>query len=212
MDLIGDFGVIPLNYDSLSSFLGNYKSSKDKIVSLEQKGDIIRVKKGLYVVNPILLNKPLCKELIANHIYQQSYVSFETALGYYGLIPERVYTIKSASIKRTKSFSNKIGNFEYIQINQEYFSIGVRSEIINNNYAFLIACPEKALCDLIITSKTLRIQSIKSMQEYLFKDLRIDSDEFNKLKPEIIKECIEKTIKKRKELELVYKILRDESI
>lgn len=212
MNIIDEFGLIPLNYDSLSSFLGNYKSIKDKIVSLEKKGDIIRVKKGLYVINPLLLSNPLSKELIANHLYDQSYISFETALSYYGLIPERVYTMKSASIKRSKSFSNSIGNFQYIQIDQNYFSIGVRSEIVNNNYAFLIACPEKALCDLIVYSKALRLQSLKSMKEYLFEDLRIDSYEFKKLKSELIKECMEKTSKKRNELELLYKILNDESI
>jgi len=179
---------------------------------LEKKGDIIRVKKGLYVINPLLLQNLLCKELIANHLYQQSYVSFETALSYYGLIPERVYTIKSASIKRSKSFSNRIGNFQYIQIDQVYFSVGVRSEIVNNNYSFLIACPEKALCDLIVSSKMLRIQSLKSLKEYLFEDLRIDYYKFKKLKPEIVKECLSKTAKKRTELELLYKIFNDESI
>lgn len=63
--------------------------------NLEAAGKIIRLKKGLYVVDPKVSRIALSTEIIANHLYAPSYVSMQTALRYYGLIPEAVlyYTV-----------------------------------------------------------------------------------------------------------------------
>jgi predicted transcriptional regulator of viral defense system len=70
-----------------------------KIANLEQTGKIIRLKRGMYVVSPKVTRQLLSVELIANHIYGPSYVSMESALRYYGLIPEQVYVPGSYSRK-----------------------------------------------------------------------------------------------------------------
>ncbi len=165
---------------------------------MEKRSEIIRLKKDLYVNN----NVAISKELISNHLYGVSYISLETALAYYGIIPERVYAVRSMTTKRAKSFSTPLGNFEYKTVPADYFNIGLRQEIIENQYAFLIASPTKAICDMIVATPNLRIQSVKAMQKYLTEDLRIDVEVLKNLDKEIVRECVE-VGKKKNELGLL---------
>ena len=205
--VLNQFGIIPIDTAALKAALDDYKSPKDKITTLEQSGLLIRLKRGLFVVAPMVHNQPLSKELIANHIYGPSYISLQTALSFYGLIPERVHTVCSMTTKRSSSFINPLGNFDYITVPAAYFAIGIRQEIVNNNYAYLIATPEKALCDMIVETKGLKLQSIKAMQNYLEEDLRIDLSVIEHYDIDIINQCIELGSKKR-ELTLLYKLLQ----
>jgi len=116
-------------------------------------------------------------------------VSFESALSYHGLIPERVYIIKSATLKRKKNYSTPVGHFQYIHVPEYYYPVGLNLEIIDNSYAYIIASPEKALCDLILDTSGLRLQSAKSAGEYLISDLRIDPDYIVNFNENIIQEC-----------------------
>ncbi|MDR1345441.1 MAG: hypothetical protein LBK03_01890 [Bacteroidales bacterium] len=68
---------IPMQHAVLWEKLRDYRSPNDKIATMEKRGDIIRLKKGLYVVSDKISRKPLSRELIANHLYGPSYVSFE---------------------------------------------------------------------------------------------------------------------------------------
>jgi predicted transcriptional regulator of viral defense system len=205
--VLNQFGIIPIDTAALKAALDDYKSPKDKITTLEQSGLLIRLKRGLFVVAPMVHSQPLSKELIANHIYGPSYISLQTALSFYGLIPERVHTVCSMTTKRSSSFINPLGNFDYITVPAAYFAIGIRQEIVNNNYAYLIATPEKALCDMIVETKGLKLQSIKAMQNYLEEDLRIDLSVIEHYDIDIINQCIELGSKKR-ELTLLYKLLK----
>ncbi len=205
--MLEQFGIIPISFATLVSTLDGYKFPKDKISNLEKAGDLIRLKKGMFVVSPKLQNQPLSKELIANHLYGPSYISFESALSYYNFIPERVHIIRSMTLKRGRRFSTPLGNFEYTKAKNEYFKIGIHQEIIDNKYAYLIASPEKALCDMIVATPHLRIQSGKAMQEYLEQDLRIDLSSIKDYNTEIIKQCITFG-KKKMELTQLYKLLK----
>ncbi len=190
------FGTIPIDYNILTTALSGYQSPKDKISLLEKNGSIIRLKKGLYVVSSEISQQTLSRELMANHLYGPSYISLESALSFYGLIPERVYSVRSVTTKRAKHFSTKLGDFEYFTIPHDYFSIGIRQEIVNNEYAYLIATPEKAICDIILSTRNFRIQSIKAMQLFLEEDLRIDLSVIETFNSDIIKSCIKTGIKK----------------
>ncbi len=206
MSTLERFGVVPVDFATLAAGLGGYKSPHDKISSLEKQGELIRLKKGLFVVSPDVHKQTLSKELIANHLYGPSYISFENALSFYKLIPERVYSIRSMTTKRGKTFSTPLGNFEYISTAADYFEIGIRQEIIDNKYAWLIASPEKALCDMIVSTAGLRLQSVKAMQEYLEEDLRIDLISVMNFDSDIIKQCIE-TGRKKTELTQLLKLI-----
>lgn len=206
MHRLEDLGVVPVDFGTIAAILGDYKFPKDKIAAYEKSGKLIRLKKGFYVVSPELQKEPVIKELIANHLYGPSYVSFESALAFYGLIPERVYTVRSAAPKRGKKFTTPLGDFEYVAVDEHYYHIGIRQEITGEKYAFLIATPEKALCDLIIATSQLRIQSVKAMKGYLKEDLRIDFSAVEKFNKEIIAMCIQ-TGKKKTELSNLLKII-----
>lgn len=200
------FGIVPIDFNVLATALSGYQSPKDKISLLENNGSIIRLKKGLYVVTSETSKKTLSRELVANHLYGPSYISLESALSFYGLIPERVYSVRSVTTKRSKRFATQLGNFEYITIPQEYYAIGIRQEIVNNEYAFLIASPEKAICDIILSTRNFRIQSMKAMQAFLEEDLRINLSVIKAYNTDIIKSCIETGIKKT-ELSQLLKLL-----
>jgi predicted transcriptional regulator of viral defense system len=202
MNELEKFGNIPINNAVLSDIIGDYMFPRNKIAAMENRGEIIRLKKGIYVVSDKISRKKISRELIANHLYGASYVSLETALSHHGLIPEKVFTIRSMTTKRAKQFENVFGRFEYISVPADYFSIGIRQQIVDNEYAYLIATPEKALCDLILATPNLRLQSVKAMQAYLEEDLRIDFAAVEKFDLDIIRQCIEAG-RKKGELELL---------
>ena len=67
------FRNIPLQSYVLQGLVGNYKFPRNKVSALEKHGQIIRLKKGLYVVSDKISRKTLSRELIANHLYGPSY-------------------------------------------------------------------------------------------------------------------------------------------
>ena len=205
MEVLKEFGIIPVDTVALETLFASYKYPQKKVRSLEQKGSLIRMKRGLFVVSSEVSGKTLSAELIANHIYGPSYVSMETALRYYGLIPESVYTVRSMTLKQKKKYENPIGHFEYIHCPADYYPIGI-SQIVKDNYSFLIASPEKALCDMVVFTPKLRPRFIKSMYTYLEEDLRLDMDAFLELKTDIFKQCA-KFCKKKNEIYNIIKIL-----
>ncbi len=171
---------IPLNMATLASLFPDAKAGGHKVRSLEQSGKLIRIKQGLYIVSPDLTQVPLSLELIANHIYAPSYVSMHSALRYYGLIPEAVYSVQSMTVKHTRCFDTPLGRFQYTRTSREAFPVGVT--IINKQtYTFLMATPEKALCDLIANSPSVNLRYQKDVERFLSEDLRIDMDDFRQM-------------------------------
>lgn len=170
-------GNIPVSTQTIASLFPELGAGNQKVRALETTGKIIRLKKGLYVVDPKISRVALSTEMIANHLYTPSYVSMQTALRYYGLIPEAVYTTQSMTLKHTRSFDTPIGRFEYQMMSREAFHIGITS-INKQSYTFLMATPEKALCDLIAHSPKVNLRYLKEVETYLEEDLRMDMDDF----------------------------------
>lgn len=156
----------------------NFKEYTNKETKLSREvrdGKLIKIINGLYETNP---NTP--GYLLAGSIYGPSYISFEYALSIYGLIPERVNTITCATFnkKKKKQFKNHFGTFTYRDVPVLAYpeEIYLKEE---DNYTYQIASSEKALCDKLYTLKPLGNYS--NLEQMLFKDLRIDKVEFNKL-------------------------------
>jgi hypothetical protein len=206
-NILENFGAIPLRTANLNAVLAGYNSPKDKISYMEKKNEIIRIKKGLYVGSPAIHKQLLCRELIANHLYGPSYVSLETALSFYGIIPERTETMRSVTFKRSKKFKTPLGLFEYQSIPCKIYSTGFRQEFIGKDYAYLIATPEKALCDLLLTTANLRFHSKKSMLSFLEQDLRVDLSAV-KWDCNVVKECA-KAGKKNRALFYLSEVLNE---
>lgn len=201
-----EIGTIPITTSIIESLYPELKSANKKVIWLEKQGVIIRLKRGLYVVNPEYSGKTLSSELIANHLYFPSYVSMSTALRYYGLIPEAVYVHQSMTVKHSRSFQTPVGSYDYKSISRKAFSVGLRS-MNNGNYAFLIASPEKALCDLIANSSKVILRYMKDVETYLEQDIRMDMDEFYKMDASIFEDYI-KVGKKADSITTLLKFLR----
>jgi len=188
-EILESIGNVPVTSSVLASLYPNIRNITQKLTRLEHEGQLIHLKSGLYVASPEASRMALSTELIANHIYTPSYVSLSTALRYYGLIPEMVYLTQSVTIKRGHLFSTPIGNFSYTQVSRESFSIGVRCEQCEN-YSFLIATPERALCDLIANTSNLNLRYLREAVSYLEEDIRMDMDAFFQMDKQIFVDYI----------------------
>ena len=109
--ILENFRNTPFRMQDLSSVFPNCANLKMKAKRLEYGGDIIRLKKGLYVASPRTSHMELSPFLLANHIYGPSYVSMQTALRYYGLIPEAVYSVQSMTTGVARDYKNAVGTF-----------------------------------------------------------------------------------------------------
>jgi len=123
--------------------------------------------------------------LLTSYIRPGAYLSFEYALSFYGLIPERVSVYTAATVGRahSSSMATSFGVFNFQDVSMAVYRFGVRG-VEEGGYGFLMASPEKALCDLL--SKKSPVGSMKEFESLLFDDLRIDEAGLFALKKEDI--------------------------
>ncbi|MCL2888870.1 MAG: hypothetical protein FWE65_00425 [Eggerthellaceae bacterium] len=179
-------GGVPVEFSSLRWLYSDYASPASKIAQLCSQGLLVRVQKGLYQVSEIISGTQTDPYLIANHLYGPSYVSLESALQEYGLIPEAVYSIESITLKRSKHFLTQFGAFHYHHVPSAYYSVGMQTKRTKAGYSYLIASPEKALCDHFVKTNGLQVRSRKAMLEYLLEFMRIDAQRLAQLDTSII--------------------------
>ena len=187
-------------YNTLLKELNNYRAPNNKISRMVKTGSITPITKGLYETD-----KTIPGYLLANIIYGPSYLSFDFALSYYGLIPEAAYTFTSATFekKKEKIYNNHFGTFTYRDVPSSAYPYGIRL-ISEGLYSFTIATPEKALCDKLYIESPVRNK--KELIELLFTDLRIDETEFQQLDKEVL--CNLADLYKSTNLKLLKKLLR----
>jgi len=99
--------------------------------------------------------------MMANKIYQPSYVSLESALAYYDIIPETVLGVMSISSRKTKQYESAWGLFSYRSIKPRYM-IGYQVIVSSSDIKFKIACLEKALLDYLYLNS--RLQSVADFE------------------------------------------------
>jgi len=173
---IQDYVHAPLTHQIVSDVLAAYRRPNDKINDLVQSGLLISLRRGLYVPGPEL-DLPLPHAfVIANHLRGPSYVSLETALAHWGMIPERVYEINSITLKTSHVYDTPIGRFTYRHLDVPYYTFGLQREKLNDNQFALIASPEKAICDKIITTAGITLRSHSQTLDFLLEDLRMDEE------------------------------------
>lgn len=146
----------------------------DKISNLVKSGELVRLKKGFYTFSKAYLTKPIDLISVANTLYTPSYVSFDYALSYYGMIPERVSEITSATSKNEKLFETPVGRFSYKKVPLKAYSLGIDWLYDENEGGRFIATPEKALCDKIRYDRGIGTLTQGAMVEYLKYDLRLE--------------------------------------
>lgn len=165
-----------IDYFQLKNALLEYANPHAKIRQLLATGALIRVKKGLYVLSDEYSNMPISLEVLANLIYGPSAISLDYALSYYGLIPERVYTVTSITPQRDKNFETPVGRFSYRYLTMKKYSVGLTRLTLNESRHIIMASAEKALIDKIYFSKSLTLQTKKEIEDYLFSDLRLEEN------------------------------------
>ena len=106
----------------------------------QEKGYIKKIVKGYYIFSDTQINENVLHE-IANKIYPPAYVSLETALAYYNLIPESVYGVTCVATRRTSCFKTYLGSFIYRTVKPRlFFGYDIAGRI-------KIASLEKAILD-----------------------------------------------------------------
>jgi predicted transcriptional regulator of viral defense system len=180
------------DYQTLVDAAKELAYPRNKINDLLRQGVIVRVKKGLYVFGDRQRRHPYSKELLANLVYGPSYVSLDYALAHHGLIPERVEALTSVTTNRSRRFSTPVGLFLYRQVPGRAYETGVVRADGENGQAFLIATPEKALADKVISARGAAISSIAEMNRFLEDDLRIDDGALRGLSAEMIADFAER--------------------
>jgi predicted transcriptional regulator of viral defense system len=112
------------------------------------------VKKGLYSTS----NNPN-QLIVAQKIINPSYISYFTALKEHGIIFQWYETIYSASLKSRKIVIGQ-HNYEYKQLKKEIFFYPIG---IIQKEGYHIACPERAICDMLYSKPDTYFDNLKNI-------------------------------------------------
>jgi len=155
---------------------------KNHLVRWQKMGLVLKLKRGLYILNEEDREITPSRLFLANLLYSPSYVSLEYALGFYGLIPEKVEDLTSVTTKKTIIFKNAFGVFRYQHLKDGLF-FGFKEIKDENNFPIIIAEPEKAVLDFIYLNMenfknkeadifilSYRFQNLESLRRKMLKD------------------------------------------
>ena len=141
---IGDIAKIYPDFDSR------------RLVEWQQKGYLQKLVNKWYLFSDIVMDD-LLRYRISNCLYKPSYISLESALSHYNLIPEGVYTIQNITTRKTIMYETTSGSFYYRNIKPSVF-FGYHV-IRRNSFPVLMAEPEKAILDLLYLSPGIKTKS-----------------------------------------------------
>lgn len=137
-----------------------------------KKGYLEKIRKGVYKLSDFEIKDTF---LLANFIYPPSYISLETALNYYSIIPDIPFGVTSVTLNKTKTFKTKnYGIFSYCNIKPDLF-FGFNSILVEKGYSYNIAWPEKSLFDYLYL-RTKKVKKIEGFIEELRLSLPSDFD------------------------------------
>jgi predicted transcriptional regulator of viral defense system len=132
-------------------------------------GRLFQLRRGLYSLAPPYQKVKAHPFVIANRLVGGSYVSLQSALAHYGLIPEFVPTVVSVCSSRPRQWSTPLGNFLFRHVDRKHLR-GYQSLELGGGQSAIVALPEKALLDLIYLTpggdsaeyiRSLRLQNLE---------------------------------------------------
>lgn len=132
---------------------------------------LIKLHKGFYTLAEPYRRMPLEPFAIAGKLKTPSYISLQSALAFHGMIPEYVPQITSVTTGRPQTIETPLGRFDFRHINKKHFH-GFSQVTLSAGQTAFIACPEKALLDLVhLTAggdkqefiRQLRLQNLEKM-------------------------------------------------
>jgi predicted transcriptional regulator of viral defense system len=157
------FGIFSID-DMESIFPG---LDKRRLFEWQSHGYIVKLRKGWYCL-PEFLNESYSSWLIANLVHSPSYISLETALSYYEVIPEGVYMTTSVATNRPLSKEMAGQYFTYSSIRQELYMGYALLDTGFYNRKVKIACMEKAIFDFFYFRT--EYSTLKSIRELRFNE------------------------------------------
>lgn len=205
-NLLAELSSQPLTHQLLADLLKNYQRPNDKILAMKSAGLIEPIKKGLYIVGSAIRSERVESALLANHILGPSYVSMDSALSHYGLIPERVFSVTSMTTKASRKFETNFSLFTYTNLPLPYYAFGLTMFSFSKDQKAVIAKPEKALCDKIATTAGINLRSQSAARDYIFGNLRMEESEVAKFDTKIMSTWTEDA-PKRDSLEMLIKMI-----
>lgn len=138
----------------------------------QQRGFIQSLAGGFYVLADTQVNESLLF-MLANRIYEPSYVSRESALAYYLIIPETVLKVTSVTSRKTRLMDSHWGQFRYSSVKPNLM-FGYRVVKGEKLIQYKIATLEKAVLDYLYWNN-----SIESVDD--FEGLRWNRQELSGL-------------------------------
>jgi len=170
--------------DLIMHELRAYASPKSKLTQMIKKGEVIQIVRGVYSTSQDEPRLP-----VASMIYSPSYISFETALDYHQMIPERTYEVTCVGFLLTKNkhFDTPFGRYSFHHLPDAVFPLALEPAE-ESGYGFRLATKEKALCDTLY--KIRGIKGKKAIEDLLFEDLRFEEDDIEKLDWQLISEIL----------------------
>ena len=138
------------------------KLDKRRLTEWNKKGYVENVKRGFYRFTDKPMNQGTVY-FIANKIYNPSYISLESALTYYQIIPEAVFSVTSISSLNTTKLNSSVGNLTYNHLKENLF---FGYELIElNGLTIAFASPEKAILDyLYLHSNLISIEDFEGLR------------------------------------------------
>ena len=204
------FGNEPVSTAKINHALQGYRAPRSHITVLVRRGELIPLRRDLYLCRRE--GELYSEYVIAHYLVPGSYISYEAALSYHNIIPERVRLIKSACTGRSRRFSNATGRYAFIQQPAEYQSVGWCAYEMPDALVYQMASPEKALCDKIVFTPYLNLRYREETLRFLEEDLRIDMERFYKMDAGLLRQCAEVSRKKTMIKQLIKLIENDRSI
>lgn len=141
---------------------------KQRLSEWQKKGYLRRVRQGFYMFSDVAVTEQALF-VIANKIYQPSYISLEMVFSIYNLIPEGVYTVTSMTSQKSTIFETELGTFAYKHVKPSLMFGYELLEYRGHRYA--IAEIEKSVLDYLYFNSHIKDQKD-------FEGLRFNAAEF----------------------------------
>jgi predicted transcriptional regulator of viral defense system len=164
-ELLETVGALPLFRSSL--LLAGDRDPSDvrrQLSRWTRSGKVVQLRRNVYALGPSWRRVEPHPFVAANELQRSSYVSLESILAQYGMIPEAVPVTTSVSTGRPGSIDTPLGRFDYRHIAAPAF-FGYRKVRVSPDQEALIAEPEKALLDLVyLTPEGDSIDYLRSLR------------------------------------------------
>lgn len=150
-----------------------------QLVRWMKAGKLYQLRRGIYALAPPYQQTRPHPFLVANHLIRPSYISLQSALDYYGLIPEFVQATTCVTTARPKEYDTPLDSYTFRHIKTSRF-LGFELEEVSRGQRVYLATPEKALLDLVYFQKegdslaflrSLRLQNLNRLQSEALQNL-----------------------------------------